>query len=236
MAQETIDVLEEFDSLESIQAVLLDNTASNTGFKNGLIVCLENKLGKSLQTIGCSLHQNELPWKALFKKLDGGTSGPNSFTGPIGQKCQQDIQDQAQVDFDPIPTTLEIMPDNILKDLSHDQRLLYEYCLGISIGKVKQVWADRKISPVNHARWLTLAVRIMQIYTRTTNPTSSLCKLAHYCVKVYAPAWFLLKQSSQLKDTPAILFKSMQDIKGLLSGCDQNCQEKHFRKCILSAP
>ena len=75
---------------------------------------------------------------------------------------------------------------------------------------------------VNHARWLTLAVRVMLIYIRTVNPTTALCKLVHYCVKVYALAWFLLKQSAKLKDAPAILFKSIQDINELW-------------KCLLSS-
>ena len=42
----------------------------------------------------------------------------------------------------------------------------------------------------------------MLIYTRTVNPTFALCKLVHYCLK--------------LKDTPAILFKSLQDINELV--------------------
>ena len=53
------------------------------------------------------------------------------------------------------------------------------------------------------------------IYTRTENPSTKLVQLVHYCVKVYVPTWFLLKQSSKLKDTPSILFQSIQEVKKL---------------------
>ena len=45
MAQHVYDALEEFDGLESIRAILVDNLSVITGWKNGLVVRLENKLG-----------------------------------------------------------------------------------------------------------------------------------------------------------------------------------------------
>ena len=45
MAQHVYDALEEFDGLESTRAIFVDNPSVNTGWKNGLVVRLENKLG-----------------------------------------------------------------------------------------------------------------------------------------------------------------------------------------------
>ena len=45
MAQHVDDALEEFDGLESTIAILVDNPSVNTGWRNGLVVRLENKLG-----------------------------------------------------------------------------------------------------------------------------------------------------------------------------------------------
>ena len=73
IAQHVYNALEEFDSLESIRAILVHNTFVNTDWKNGLVVQLEDKLERNLHTIGCALHQNELPFRAIFKKLDGVT-------------------------------------------------------------------------------------------------------------------------------------------------------------------
>ena len=64
MAQHVYDALEEFDSSESIRAISVDNTSVNTGWKNGLVV---NKLSQNLHTVGCALHQKELPFRAIQK-------------------------------------------------------------------------------------------------------------------------------------------------------------------------
>jgi hypothetical protein len=47
LGEEVADVLKEFNSVETIKAVLLDNTNTNTGCHGGLVVSLENKLEKN---------------------------------------------------------------------------------------------------------------------------------------------------------------------------------------------
>ena len=42
MAEHVYDALEEFDSLEIIRAILVDNTSVNTGWKSGWVVKLED--------------------------------------------------------------------------------------------------------------------------------------------------------------------------------------------------
>ena len=210
-AQVTLNVLQDYDSVDSILAVFVDNTPANTGAKNGLVVHLERMLGRNLHTIGCSLHQNELPLRALFKKLDGEAIGPTTFTGPLGKKCKKDIHNDPQVLFEKVETTLVdgFIPSPVLKDLSSDQRLLYEYCKGIGRGRVDKQWSSRKIGPLNHARWLTLAIRILCMYTRDNKPTSNLTKLVYYIVRVYAPAWCKIKLSSKLQESPSLLFNTI---------------------------
>ena len=53
------------------------------------------------------------------------------------------------------------------------------------------------------------------LYTRTEKPTLNLVKLVTYLVKIYSPTWFLLKSSGNSKDTPEIIFKSIQMINEL---------------------
>lgn len=135
LAQETYNVLQEYDILESIHAILLDNTATNNGRKIGLVVKLEEKIGRKLHTIGCALHQNELQLRALFKGLDGVATGPRTFSGSLGKSCSEDIHNKPLVQFEAIhtPVTEGYIPDEVLKDFSCDQRLLYEYCKGIGL-------------------------------------------------------------------------------------------------------
>ena len=73
----------------ALEQYWFDNTSVNTGWKNGSVVKLEDKLGRNLHTVGCGLHQNELPLCAIFKKLDGVTTGPQSFNGPLGKNVKR---------------------------------------------------------------------------------------------------------------------------------------------------
>jgi hypothetical protein len=67
------------------QAVILDNTATNTGHSNGLCACLEQKLGRKVHIVRCMLHLNELPLRQLMKPLDGEIISWNKLAGPIRQ-------------------------------------------------------------------------------------------------------------------------------------------------------
>ena len=80
IGEEVASVLDEFTSVDTRKAVLLDNKSTNTGWERGLVTSLENRIERKLHTIGCSLHQNELPFRAVFKNLDGATKGPTAFT------------------------------------------------------------------------------------------------------------------------------------------------------------
>jgi hypothetical protein len=98
-------VLEEYDSIESLDAVLMDNTPVNTGVSGGLCACLEHKLGRKLHLIGCFLHINELPLCHLIQKLDGKTISGNKFSGDIGKLLDgEDFYRRDPVGFEAIPT------------------------------------------------------------------------------------------------------------------------------------
>ena len=113
----TAGVIFEHKSENSIKAILCDNTGSNTGWKTGLVVTLEKEIGKRVHLIGCSLHQNELPWKHVFGKLDGGTKGPNTLSGPVGKLLTRDFHDEPQAEFVPISSRIDELgiSDNVVK-------------------------------------------------------------------------------------------------------------------------
>jgi hypothetical protein len=105
LANIAFSVLEEYDSTESLDAVLMDNTPVNTGFSGGLCACLEHKLGRKLHLIGCFLHINELPLRHLIQKLDGKTISGNKFSGDIGKLLDgEDFYRRDPVRFEAIPT------------------------------------------------------------------------------------------------------------------------------------
>ena len=147
---ENWEVLEEYDSVSTLKAVLMDNTATNTGYKSGLVVNLEKLLGRKLQTIGCLLHWNELPMRAVFKSIYGESTGLTTFSGTIGKLCAIDQHDKPLVKCKPIETCMIELPPEVVQDLSTDQRMVYEYTLGIREGKINPVYVSRKCGPLNH--------------------------------------------------------------------------------------
>ena len=72
--------------LSKLLVVGCDGTNVNTGIHNGVIRQLEELCGRPLQWAICQLHSNELPLRHLMDHLDGKTSGPRGFSGPIGKK------------------------------------------------------------------------------------------------------------------------------------------------------
>ena len=53
-----------------------------------------------MHTIGFELNQNKLPFRAIFKTIDGTTKSPTTFTGPLGKVCGSNYQDLPQVKFE----------------------------------------------------------------------------------------------------------------------------------------
>ncbi|XP_047136363.1 uncharacterized protein LOC124813413 [Hydra vulgaris] len=139
MANATANVLLEFNSVQSLIAVILDNTSSNTGCDSGLVVKFEKIINKNLHLLGCLLHQNELPLRHIISELDGKTVSANSFKGPIREAASNLIlHEQPLFQFVPIKSEVELFVNKeVISDLSTDQRKLYEYCAGISKGFLK---------------------------------------------------------------------------------------------------
>lgn len=196
----------EFD-LSQLAAVGCDGTPTNTGPKGGIIRLMEIHLGRPLQWFVCQLHGNELPLRHLFQNLDGLTSGPKSFSGPIGTLLQT-CETLPLVKFSPIKSEFDFFAVN-LNDLSSDQGYLLELCRAI----VGENWsvdlANKTPGKMAHARWLTTASRILRLYVATVGPSDALVTLATYVVKVYAPVWFTIKQHSSCFDGARNLWKLM---------------------------
>src|SRR6185436_21130190 len=70
-------------NVNKLAAVGCDGTNVNIGAHNGVIRLLEVEMQKPLQWLVCQLHANELPLRHLFEHLDGATSSPCAFSGPI---------------------------------------------------------------------------------------------------------------------------------------------------------
>lgn len=192
--------------LNSLEVVGCDGTVTNTGRKGGIIVLLENKIGRPLQWFVCQLHANELPLRHLFEKLDGNTSGPRAFSGPLGKRLQV-CETLSVVSFSKIESSVD---EFLSDDLSTDQKYLYDICQAVKSGVCSEQLSKRQPGKMVHSRWLTTASRILRLYVATENPSENLQILSHFVMKVYAPMWFCIKAQPSCIYGARHLFKTIR--------------------------
>lgn len=173
-----------------------DGCPPNTGWKGGTLFYIERKLQRSLQWIICLLHMNELPLRNLIKKHDGGTTGPSTFSGSIGQSLD-DCEKLPIIAFEPIEFKCTVKNlDAISSSLSTDQQYLFKICNVISAGKCDKDFAIVSPGKSNHSRWLTTANRLCRLYISTPKSKFLLISLVKYVLWVYAPTHFHIKYES----------------------------------------
>ena len=82
---------------------------------------LEEELGHPLQWSICFLHHLDRPWLHLLLALDGQSLGPESFSGPIGQKITSEVHLLPVANVTPIVTDdFPCLPRESVKKLSKD--------------------------------------------------------------------------------------------------------------------
>ena len=77
-------------------------------------------------------------------------------------------------------------------------------------GEVPASLTTQLAGPLNHSRWLTLAIRLLELYTKTPDPSSSLIKVVTFIMKVYVPMWFIIKSNPKFTKGPEHMFKQIQ--------------------------
>lgn len=193
--------------LSALCALGADGTPVNTGHINGVIRLLEETFNRPMQWLICLLHCNELPFRRLFTKLDGATSGPTEFSGPIGRQLHH-CETLPVVRFRRI--SFDSPADVDTKTLSADQKIILRYALAADKGECSEDLARVKPGKVAHSRWLTTAARILRLYMSVKAPSSPLETLAVYVMKVYVPVWFDVKCRPRCIDGSRHLFQLIQ--------------------------
>ncbi|XP_043238696.1 uncharacterized protein LOC122390101 [Amphibalanus amphitrite] len=192
-----------------------DGTAVNTGTTGGVCRLFELVTGSPVHWFICQLHGNELNLRSLVTTLGGTASGPRSFTGPIGRFCAGDVWEADVVAYEPVPGNTPDLPAAVIQELSTDQQLLYLLAAAVQSGSVDNKTAGRRIGPLNHARWLTLAARLLRLYVSTVAPSGALQDLVQYVVRHYVPMWFTIHQNSSCDQGSRNLFRSVVLLRDL---------------------
>lgn len=123
------------------------------------------------------LHLNELPFRALFIHLDGVQVGPGLYSGPVG-KLLLDCFKLPIVKFKRIfSDDLPVLSDDVLKDLSTDQKYLYEICHAIQSGCCSPSLAMKNPGTLIHSRFLKTANAVLRSYMSQKNQVPNIHSL-----------------------------------------------------------
>ncbi|CAG9789165.1 unnamed protein product [Diatraea saccharalis] len=95
--------------------------------------------------------------------LDGNTSGPKEYSGPIGKQLAI-CENKPLASFCAVADNVPKLSNNIMKELSTDQKYLYEKCHAVMTGSCSPKLANRQPGKKAHSRWLTTANRILRFY------------------------------------------------------------------------
>lgn len=193
-----------------IKALGNDGTSTNTGVDNGVVRKFEEELETPVQHLSCLFHINELPLRHVGLKLDGTTSGPASFSGPIGQKLAQNVWELKVVNFSLVKAKTEVIPQDVLDDLSTDSNLLYRLSQIVDSGVVDPKVVCAVLGPLFHARWNTYAERALRLWLSTPRPSVPFQKLIQFIQQVYVPIWFHIKSHPHCQDGSKNFFKLIQ--------------------------
>ena len=134
------------------------------------------ELGKPLQWSACQLHDNKLRLKALFTKLDGGTSGLKDFSGPIGKNLVS-CEKLQFVNFDAVDSPHSTVVD--IRDLISDQKYLLDIWNAIKEGECSEDLSRKRPGKLSHTRWLTRMSRTLQTNIGIENPSFELRVLTY---------------------------------------------------------
>ena len=197
--------------LKELTVVGCDGTAVNTGQLGDVIRLLELKVKRPLQWMVCLLHANELPLRHLFQSLDGATTGPFGFAGTLG-KALNKCDELPVVKYRPVETDLPTVDP---RDLSTDQRYLYEMAQAVSSGDCSRDLSLRNPGALNHSRWLTTANRLLRLYVGCKNPSDTLVTIVTFIVRVYATTWFNIKRKPSCKDGARHVFMMIKNSRYL---------------------
>ena len=103
-----------------------DGAAVNTGRMGGVCRLFELIQERPVHWHVCMLHANELILRELFQQLDGKTTGPKSFNGPLGKAASGAVHRLPVVQFSPVAGPVPELPETAAAELSTDQLLLIE--------------------------------------------------------------------------------------------------------------
>ena len=196
---------------EEIKMLGADSTNLNTGWKEGVNALLEKKFGHKVYWSICSLHLAELALKALIVQLDGTSSAPDKFSGPIGRLLNRVEDIPIDPNFTPLSGhELPDIPAEVEKKFTADQKYIWRIAKIIASGEIPDEFEKYSIGLMHLARWMNTASRAMRLKMcdlasledLTQEDIANLDTIVIFILDVYLPYWLRLKQFPSWLDAP----------------------------------
>ena len=185
IATAVIDYLESVGvSTADTEILGADGTTVNTGHLNGSMRNMELRLGRPLQRAVCTLHQAELPLRKMFEHLDGPTTGPRSYSGPIGKLLKSDQLHLTPLNHHFTPLHLADIPPlspEVKEKMSTDAVLLHDLS--------QYQWLSGPIF-----LWARLSDPGIPVFTYWPLPLADACNTDREAAPQYEPWRTLLQQ------------------------------------------
>ena len=216
ICQALVEFLSSKDAILDVKVLGADSTSTNTGHNGGVLRRFEAERRSRVHYSICMLHTNELPLRHLIVKLDGPTSGHNSFHGVIGESLMKMESLEWNEKFKRIRKGPDLpeLPTDVFDSLSADQRYLYLAAVSIKKGRVEEKLLHLKPDPVNHSGWLTTACRLMALHLKKhgldAKAKRNLYTLVFFVVTNYVPCWFAIKLRPHISNASSHVLLAVQ--------------------------
>ena len=103
MTEELANCMVATNNFDTLQGVICNGTAVNTGRLSGVIMRLELFLERPFQWIVCLLHLKVFIFCHLFDAIDRKTRAPATFSSEIRKKIQKNVHQLQPITFQSIP-------------------------------------------------------------------------------------------------------------------------------------
>ena len=208
-AASVVQLLQEWELTDSVQAMCFDTTASNTGHKSGACVFVEQMLDRHLLYLACRHHIIELLLAAAFQEsMMVASSGPNI---PLFKRFQDTWQtldttnyqtaasDEIVTDIlgDDTADIVSFCVQHLTKSLPRDD---YREFLELTItflGEIPPAGIRFKVpGAFHHARWMAKALYALKIwmfraqFKLTAREVTGLREMCIFIAIAYIKAWF----------------------------------------------
>ena len=219
------DVVQKTNSVQTIKSISSDSPNPITGWENGALRKFEELIENEVQHLHCDLHLNEKLLEKVFIKVDGKTSGPDTWSGVLGSQITAKHglkRTNMNMMFKPIAGKVEEIKDecgDILQN--NDVRHVHDLSLLVQMGPkaagtrlVNSFF--KSVGHVHNARWVTTASNLLILYMQEENPSDRLTLLVKYIVNVYVPTLLNIKKTPHCTNGTRHIFKMVQLSRDLL--------------------